>query len=731
MFKIEEMDYFGYTPQFLTSGGENKYRSKLGGITFILFLGFAIYYLISKFINYIGSINIIETSRDLLKPANDTLLNIDDIYFGLGMINFNYTEYNISDFPYLKLTMMIVSMQTNGSIRMTNIPLDSCNYSLFVNSGDSLVYKNDEEENLRNKTQYYVCPKKDFKMTFTPYLFAGQNTFLQINLDFTNTSILDVAKNNLQQLKPKLNIIYKNIYVNSENKTHPFSKYIDNFWGGIDYEISKKTEFILEPFQMLDDDNIFGATSYNPFKSLFPDQPNKTIYQVAIKTTRFDTYFDRRLNIQFNDNKPYLNLYKLMICLNQNLKQTMRSYKKFSVFLAEITSILSNLFMILALIMIKYNEIQGKNNMILSMFSYDSIENLKSFKEDFKPIFMLKQNQKYTKRKPIIQKNSILNNLSSRFLNDYESKVGTSIIEENSKEPILKNNTHHITFKIPDTDKPFEDLPEDSSQNDSNSDKSKNLNEIKITPEKSSLPPVNLNNLNNKEPILKNNSHQITFKIPEMDKPLEDLPEDSFQNDINSDKSKNLNEIKIIPENSCLPPQNLNNTNELASIRNLKSKTFNSSRGILVNSAELQLPANFTILDDIIETILNEKMEFSFIDYIKSICHSNTKRNKFYLNAIENMDLIMDIEKYLKFNVDMTLVKEVLLDDTQRLVFDSTTKLINVKRFFEKNKESYFNFTSYKKEDFEQCFNGIKTMFSRNNKTDNKIIKFLEKRLEN
>ena len=60
-------------------------------------------------------------------------------------------------------------------------------------------------------------------------------------------------------------------------------------------------------------------------------------------------------------------------------------------------------------------------------------------------------------------------------------------------------------------DKPLEDLPEDSFQNDINSDKSKNLNEIKITPEKSSLPPVNLNNLNNKERILKNNSHQLNI----------------------------------------------------------------------------------------------------------------------------------------------------------------------------------------------------------------------------
>ena len=91
----------------------------------------------------------------------------------------------------------------------------------------------------------------------------------------------------------------------------------------------------------------------------------------------------------------------------------------------------------------------------------------------------------------------------------------------------------------------------------------------------------------------------------------------------------------------------------------------------------------------------------------------------------------MDIERYLKFNLDMTLVKEVLFDNTQRLVFDTITKLISFKRFFDKNKEKYVDFSSYKKEDYESFFKGIKCMSSRYDTTDNKIIKFIEERIEN
>ena len=124
------------------------------------------------------------------------------------------------------------------------------------------------------------------------------------------------------------------------------------------------------------------------------------------------------------------------------------------------------------------------------------------------------------------------------------------------------------------------------------------------------------------------------------------------------------------------------------------------------------------------------KVKFSFTDHIKSFFQPKSKRNILYLNAIENLNFIMDIEKYLKFNIDMTLVKEVLFDETQRIVFDNVTKLINIKRFFDKNNEPYINFSNYQKEDFQNCFNGIRTIFSRNTYTDRKLISFIEKKLD-
>ena len=158
----------------------------------------------------------------------------------------------------------------------------------------------------------------------------------------------------------------------------------------------------------------------------------------------------------------------------------------------------------------------------------------------------------------------------------------------------------------------------------------------------------------------------------------------------------------------------------------------NFSKNLHVNTETvLQTSRNLIYHKDIIETLLDKNVKFSFIDHIKSIFMSKTKRNILYRNANENLNFIMDIDKYLKFHLDMTLVKEILYDETQRIVFDNVTKLINLKKFFEENKEPSNSLKRYKKGDYENCFNGIKLMFSRNNSADNKILSLIEKGLKN
>ena len=55
--------------------------------------------------------------------------------------------------------------------------------------------------------------------------------------------------------------------------------------------------------------------------------------------------------------------------------------------------------------MMKYNSVQGKNNMILSLFSNKSIKNLKLFKDDLKPIFEERKTNNLSRETESLRKN--------------------------------------------------------------------------------------------------------------------------------------------------------------------------------------------------------------------------------------------------------------------------------------------------------------------------------------
>ena len=77
---IREFDYFGYTPQFLISG-EIKYKSKLGGLTFFLFLIFALFYFTIQLNSFVKNMYNVDNSRDILRDSLNYNLTTE-LYFG-------------------------------------------------------------------------------------------------------------------------------------------------------------------------------------------------------------------------------------------------------------------------------------------------------------------------------------------------------------------------------------------------------------------------------------------------------------------------------------------------------------------------------------------------------------------------------------------------------------------------------------------------------------------------
>ena len=400
---IKNCDYFGFTPQFLHSG-DIKYKTKLGGLIFLIFAIFSLYYVVYGFYVFIKSRSDVDTSRDILKYSGTYNLSTTELYFGVGFVNHNFTEYNLSSFPYFNIYLMIFDIKTNGTRKITTVQMTPCNLDYLIDWDSLYLYTEEQLNTIKLRYKYYLFPPDNFTLEFNPIDFSGDTSYLQITFDYMNVSVLSLVENQINQERPKINFIYKNIFIDSENKSHPYNGYIDSFYREIDYESSKSVDLSLNPYEIHDDDGLLGSKSYEPVKSDSSKQPNGTIFTTTIKTSQNAIYNNRSENLNFNDNKPFLNFFNVNIYLNTILGMTLRSFKKFPTFLAETTTILSNFLMIITILMLKYNSIQGKNDMIMSLFDHNSIKNLKSFTDDFKPIFEERKKHIYSPIKSIFKK---------------------------------------------------------------------------------------------------------------------------------------------------------------------------------------------------------------------------------------------------------------------------------------------------------------------------------------
>ena len=411
---IKEFDYFGFTPQFFISG-KRHFQSKFGGVVFILFNLLSFYYVAIQLIIYIKNRSTVDSLQDVIQYSQSYNITTKELYFGIGFINQKNVEFNLSEFSNFDIYMIVTNIDLNGTRIDIRINLDSCDLSYFLTDDAKYKYTPDNIIILKEKLKYYLCPSEDFRMQFDPFVFGGKQNFLQINFDFKNNSNLSQIQYEINHKRPRLNYIFKNLLVNTENKTHPYEAIIDNYWSEIDFGASKKIELSLNAYNLLDDDNIFGTEVFESFQSNNSQLPDDTILQFSLKDFQIGFYDNRTENLVFNSNKPFLNFFKIKITLDRSLRSTHRSYKKFATLLAELSSVLSNTLIILSIIMLKYNYVQGKNKMIKTMFTHTLIKNLKLFKDDLKPIFQKGKSIKYQKRFAINNENlikSIANNFA-------------------------------------------------------------------------------------------------------------------------------------------------------------------------------------------------------------------------------------------------------------------------------------------------------------------------------
>ena len=97
----------------------------------------------------------------------------------------------------------------------------------------------------------------------------------------------------------------------------------------------------------------------------------------------------------------------------------------------------------------------------------------------------------------------------------------------------------------------------------------------------------------------------------------------------------------------------------------------------------------------------------------------------------DNLNDNLDIIKYLQLKQEVSLLKELILDDKQLLIFNSFSQVINFKNIFYEVIKNKLNFKVYDKKDYKNLFDSIKYIFERQSENDIKILRFFNFTFQN
>jgi hypothetical protein len=610
---IKKLDVFGYRPQFLVSGNQ-KFKSSAGGFIFIAFFIFAIYYFISQTVEYLDKYNSVSNSRIVLIDSESYNISVPEMYLGIGIISDSHIEYNITNnFSYLDFKLGDTYINREGKRTDNYITLAPCDFNHFYDDLENNKYLWGKKEVVINRLKYYLCLPSNFTFKSLAYDFGEEERFIQIIVSLKNMSVLNYAQQHLKTFRPKLNFIFKNILVNTEDKYSPYSSNIDTFYNEIDYEFIKKTDLSLNPFEIFDDRNYFGNSAYEPVEYGFSNQREYTLFQISKKT-------DVSVQIPDRLSSLILELYKVKLNLNRSVNRCYRSYTKFTEFFAEVSAVLSNLLVFFAVIMIEYNSLQGTNDMIVTLFNNEKLLNMNLFTKDLK---------KKIKNKTTSIDNCLKTNTKS-------SRIRKSSIKDNqSLKSKLYLNKENLSFEY-------------------------------------------------------EKEHRLCF-----------------DNIVETEK----NVFESVEKNNILIPITDDNERCESILRN----------NTLIKQTQC--------LEEIINNLIEENENFSFFDFLKAPFYRNDKHLILY-KGLDNLNKIMDIQNYIKFNLGMSFIKQILFDKFQLLAFDGLFQVINCKTLFYDNNDISRDFSIYNKSHFEEFFRSFQFILQRQNSTDKKLLDFLFQNLE-
>ena len=324
---IKKIDFFATYISFKVNE-EIEYKSLIGGTFTIIYVIFALGYIIIMSTNFIKrkNLNFIYSNKIMRQP----FVNLSDISFTFAF----GIQYSESTFPaiedlylYFNYTIKLIEWVGKDDINEKYLQFRKCEVTDFPNL-EIRYYLNDLDDML--------CPIYD---SYTNFSIDGLYTNNYYKFISIKLSLTDYAFENYETLTQLLNenpiemaIFFKDTSIDYENRKKPLLPYLNFNYKGIDLDFIKKTIITISSLEFISDENFFIDNSNLTTEAMFSSSQDSFRY---IK--------------QREENKEN-EIFEYIIEANPKLVQLKRIYEKLPQFVASISGILGFICLVLLVI---------------------------------------------------------------------------------------------------------------------------------------------------------------------------------------------------------------------------------------------------------------------------------------------------------------------------------------------------------------------------------------------
>lgn len=369
---IKSIDYFAVTFEFRVDK-KQRYGSITGGITYIIYLLFAVFFFAKSFTDYISfseaKITYIDKSTEPSPALNYKKLNFS---YAIQIAFENDTSLSnsyLADLFKIQHSFVFHNKTENSKQKIIS-KIRNCESKDFHNLTHNFpIFR-------RFQINDFIC--FDFYENFTlqgiytdDYMSYSE-ILVELNINFLNENKKDANSNLSQEIKNifnnnlfKFTLFYIDAYKDVDSKDKPLFHKFDSTYTYLDLNYFKRNNVFFQQFNYTEDNNLF----YNNYKSY------SSMKMFSIQN--IDLPIEDRINSKL-EQKNYLAKFILRSINNEKLIKV--SYVKIPEFLATLSGLLLNTLIILKYFLFLFNNLEAKQKIINKIMKYKDMIKLNNKK---------------------------------------------------------------------------------------------------------------------------------------------------------------------------------------------------------------------------------------------------------------------------------------------------------------------------------------------------------------